>query len=133
MSEARKIPWGILFYFIFCVFGLAVTTACLAGAAQLMAARGCPGSLAAPLATAAVCAGSLCSGLAAAFRRREQGLLTGLLQSMLPVGLLSAAALLNGSADGMLLPMRLLGIVLCGMLGGVLGVACRANKRITRG
>lgn len=130
MSDTRKLPAELLFYLVFGLFGLAVMAACLAGEAQLMAVQGISSGLAAPLATVAVCIGNLCSGWAAAFRRRERGLLTGLLQSAWFIALLSISALLNHAADGPLLPVRILAVALCGCIGGVLGVAFREKRRI---
>ncbi len=62
--------------------GVMVTAGGLAAMAALMTAQGYSGAAAPPLATAAVGAGSLCSGwMAAAFRKKARGLLSGLLQS----------------------------------------------------
>ena len=130
MSEFRKFQTEALFYLISGLLWLVVTAACLAGCAQLMTVQGYSGDLAAPLSTAAICIGSLCSGWAAASRKKERGLLTGLLQSTFPAALLTAAALLNDTATGTLFPLRILGIALCGALGGILGVACRTRRRV---
>ena len=129
MSESRKAPMEFLLFLLFGALGLAVTAGCMAGAAQLMAAQGCSGSVAAPLSTVCVCMGGLCSGWAAAFRRRECGLLIGLLQGILPAGLIGAAALLNHAAEGLILPLRILAVVLCSCMGGALGVALRRRRR----
>ena len=81
MSESRGFPAELLSFLLFGVFGVAVTAAALAGFAQLMAGQGCSGSVVPILATTAVCMGSLLCALAAAFRKKARGLLTGLLQS----------------------------------------------------
>ena len=81
MSESRGFPAELLSFALFGALGVAVTAAALAGFAQLMAGQGCSGSVVPVLATAAVCMGSSLCALAAAFRKKVRGLLTGLLQS----------------------------------------------------
>ena len=130
MSESRKIPAELLFYLIFGILWLIVTAVCLAGCAQLMAVQGYSGSFAVPLSIAAIGIGSLCSGWAAAFRKKERGLLTGLFQSTFPVILLIGTALLNDAAAGSLFPLRILAVALCSAIGGVLGVACRTRRHV---
>ena len=81
MSESRGFPAELLSFLAFGVLGVAVTAAALACFAQLMAGQGCSGSVVPILATTTVCMGSLLCALAAAFRKKARGLLTGLLQS----------------------------------------------------
>ena len=132
MSEPRKFPAEILFYLLFSVLGLALTAACLAGAAQWMVMQGYSGTAAAPLATASVCIGSLLSALAAAFRKRERGLLTGALQSAALAGLLAILAMFAGTAQEPMLLIRLAAVLLCGGIGGLLGVTLRGRRRALR-
>lgn len=81
MSESRGFPAELLSFALFGALGVAVTAAALAGFAHLMVGHGCSGSVVPVLATAAVCMGSSLCALAAAFRKKARGLLTGLFQS----------------------------------------------------
>ena len=130
MSESRKFPMLVLSYVIFAALGLALTAVCLAGAAQWMAAQGRSGAAAVPLATAAVCVGSLLSAFAAAVWKRQHGLLTGLAQSAPLAIALSVAAMLNGTSAEPVLLIRVLAVLLCGSVGGVLGMALRARSAL---
>ena len=98
MSESRGFPAELLSFLAFGVMGVAVTAVALAGFAQLMAGQGCSGSVVPILATTAVCMGSLLCALAAAFRKKERGLLTGLLQSTFLAVPLALSAVWNGTA-----------------------------------
>lgn len=98
MSESRGFPAELLSFLAFGVLGVAVTAAALAGFAQLMAGQGCSGGVVPILATTAVCMGSLLCALAAAFRKKVRGLLTGLLQSTFLAVPLALSAVWNGTA-----------------------------------
>ena len=128
MSEHRNFPAEIFSFVMFGLFGLAATAACLAGAAQWMTVQGQSGAAVVPLATAAVCIGSLISALAAAFWKRQHGLITGLMQGALLAGILSTAAMLNGTSAEPLLLVRVLAALLCGGIGGLAGVALRERR-----
>ena len=104
MSGSEIFLPKLLSFLLYGLLGLAVTAAGLAGAAQLMAAQGYSGGAVLPLATAAVCAGSLLSALAAAFRKKERGLLTGLLQSIFLAAPLALSAERNRSGNHIALP-----------------------------
>ena len=132
MSEPRKFPVEILFHLFFSLLGRALTAACLAGAAQWMVVQGYSGTAAAPLATASVCSGSLFSALAAAFRKREHGLLTGLLQGASLAGLMAVMAMFTGTAQEPMLLVRLAAVLLCGSIGGLLGVTLRGRRHALR-
>ena len=98
MSESRGFPAELLSFLAFGVLGVAVTAVALAGFAQLMAGQGCSGNVVPILATTAVCMGSLLCALAAAFRKKARGLLTGLLQSTFLAVPLALSAAWNGTA-----------------------------------
>ena len=115
MSESRGFPAELLSFLLFGVFGVAVTAAALAGFAQLMAGQGCSGSVVPILATTAVCMGSLLCALAAAFRKKARGLLTGLLQSTFLAVPLALSAVWNGTAAEPAVVCRLLAVLLCGL------------------
>ena len=132
MSGTRRFPAAFIFVPLFGAVGLAVTAACLAGAAQLMETQGFSGTAAAPLATAAVGAGSLLSAFAAAFRQRQRGLLVGLLQGALLAGILAAVAMFSGTAQEPLLLTRMAVMLLCGAVGGFLGAAVRGRRHPLR-
>ena len=125
MSESRGFPAELLSFLLFGVLGVAVTAAALACFAQLMA-----GSVVPILATTAVCMGSLLCALTAAFRKKARGLLTGLLQSTFLAVPLALSAIWNGTAAEPAVVCRLLAVLLCGCIGGLLGVTLR-NRRHT--
>ena len=128
MSESRGFPAELLSFLAFGVLGVAVTAAALAGFAQLMAGQGCSGGVVPILATTAVCMGSLLCALAAAFRKKVRGLLTGLLQSTFLAVPLALSAVWNGTAAEPAVVCRILVVLLCGCIGGLLGAlpGCRA-------
>ncbi len=132
MSESRGFPAELLSFLIFGVLGVAVTAATLAGFAQLMAGRGCSGSIVSTFATTAVCMGSLLCALAAAFRKKARGLLTGLLQSTFLAVPLVLSAVWNGTAAEPVVVCRILAVLLCGCIGGLLGVTLRSRRHALR-
>ena len=129
MSESRGFPAELLSFLLFGVLGVAVTAAALACFAQLMAGQGCSGSVVPILATTAVCMGSL---LTAAFRKKARGLLTGLLQSTFLAVPLALSAIWNGTAAEPAVVCRLLAVLLCGCIGGLLGVTLRSRRHTLR-
>ncbi len=132
MSESRGFPAELLSFVVFGVLGVAVTAAALAGFAQLMAGQSCSGSIVPTLATTAVCAGSLLCALAATFRKKARGLLTGLLQSTFLAVPLVLSAAWNGTAAEPAVVYRVLAMLLCGGAGGLLGVTLRSRKHTLR-
>ena len=128
MSESRSFPAELLSFLVFGVLGVAVTAAALAGFAQLMAVQGCSGSIVSTFATMAVCTGSLLCALAAAFRKKARGLLTGLLQSAFLAVPLALSAVWNGTAADTAVVFRILAVLLCGCIGGLLGVTLRSRR-----
>ncbi len=109
--------------------GVIVSAGCLAAMAALMASRGYSGAAAAPLATAAVGLGSLCSGWVAAFCKQERGLLCGLVQGLLYDALLVVLSMPSGTLTENASLLRLATAILCGSVGGFLGMAGRERKR----
>lgn len=132
MSESRGFPAELLSFLLFGALGVAVTAAALTGFAQLMAGQGCSGSVVPMLATTAVCMGSLLSALAAAFRKKACGLLTGLLQSTFLAAPLVLSAVWNGTASESAVVCRILAVLLCGCIGGLLGVTLRSRRHALR-
>ena len=132
MSESRGFSAELLSFLFFGVMGVAVTAAALAGFAQLMAGQGCPDSVVPILATTAVCMGSLLCALAAAFRKKARGLLTGLLQSTFLAVPLALSAVWNGTATELAVVCRILAVLLCGGIGGLLGVTLRSRRHALR-
>ena len=132
MSESRGFPAELLSFLLFGALGVAVTAAALAGFAQLMAGQGCSGSVVPVLATTAVCMGSSLCALAAAFRKKVRGLLTGLLQSTFLAVPLALSAIWNGTAAEPAVVCRLLAVLLCGCIGGLLGVTLRSRRHTLR-
>ena len=131
MSESRGFPAELLSFLAFGVLGVAVTAAALACFAQLMAGQGCSGGVVPILATA-VCMGSLLCALAATFRKKAHGLLTGLLQSTFLAVPLALSAAWNGTAAEPAVVCRILVVLLCGCIGGLLGVTLRSHRHTLR-
>ena len=132
MSESRGFPAELLSFLVFGVLGVAVTAATLAGFAQLMAGRSCSGSIVSTFATTAVCMGSLLCALAATFRKKARGLLTGLLQSTFLAVPLALSAVWNGAAAEPAVVCRILAVLLCGCIGGLLGVTLCSRRHTLR-
>lgn len=132
MSESRCFPAELLSFALFGALGVAVTAAALAGFAHLMVGHGCSGSVVPVLATAAVCMGSLLCALAAAFRKKVRGLLTGLLQSTFLAVPLALSAVWNGTAAAPAEVCRILAVLLCGCIGGLFGVTLRSRRHALR-
>ena len=132
MSESRGFPAELLSFTLFGALGVAVTVAALAGFAHLMVGQGCSGSVVPVLATAAVCMGSSLCALAAAFRKKVRGLLTGLLQSTFLAVPLALSAVWNGTAAAPAVVCRILAVLLCGCIGGLLGVTLRSRRHTLR-
>lgn len=86
MLEKTHTPAALL---LGALAGVLAATLCILGSAAWMAKQGCSASMAWPLATVSVCVGGFCGSALAAFWKKEQGLLTGLL-----LGGLFAATLL---------------------------------------
>ena len=131
MSESRGFPAELLSFALFGALGVAVTAAALAGFAHLMVGHGCSGSVVPVLATA-VCMGSSLCALAAAFRKKVRGLLTGLLQSTFLAVPLALSAVWNGTAAAPAVVCRILAVLLCGCIGGLLGVTLRSRRHTLR-
>lgn len=132
MSESRGFPAELLSFLLFGALGVAVTAAALAGFAQLMAGQGCSGNVVPILATTAVCMGSLLCALAAAFRKKARGLLTGLLQSTFLAAPLVLSAVWNGTVAESAVVCRILAVLLCGCIGGLFGVTLRSRRHALR-
>ena len=106
-----------------------VTAGWLAAMAALMTAQGYSGAAAPPLATAAVGAGSLCSGWIAAFCKKERGLLCGLVQGLFYAVLLVVLSIPSGTLTEEPPLLRFAVLILCGSIGGLLGMVAREKKR----
>ena len=76
--------------------------------------------------------GSLLCALAAAFRKKAHGLLTGLLQSTFLAVPLALSAAWNSTATEPAVVCRILVVLLCGCIGGLLGVTLRSRRRTLR-
>ena len=99
----------------------------LAGAVGVMVTAGW--LAAPPLATAAVGAGSLCSGWIAAFCKKEHGLLCGLVQGLFYAALLVVLSVPSGTLTEEPPLLRFAVLILCGSIGGLLGMVTREKKR----
>lgn len=128
MYERKFFPGGIMISLFSAFFGVVIMALALFGAAQWMVYQGWSSSMTVPLASSAVCIGSLCSGMCAAFCKKEKGLLNGTVQGLLFAGVLLLAALGNDSSVETLHLIRCAAVVLCGAIGGLLGMNLRDHK-----
>lgn len=126
MLERTHAPAGLL---LGALAGVLVSTLCIMGAAAWMAKQGCSASMAWPLATASVCAGAFCGSALAAFWKKEQGLLTGLLMGALFILALGGLLMVSGSAFDMPVLLRMAAVLFCSSIGGLLGRTLGEKKR----
>lgn len=131
MSEKKFSPAGFRFFFLAGGTAIVVTTVCLAAMSALMVSQKLPGTTAVPLATAAVGGGSFCGGWMAAFCKRERGLLCGFVQGVIYTALLGVLSVPCGTITENASLMRFAIVLLCGSVGGFLGMMSREHKRRT--
>ena len=93
MLEKTHTPAALL---LGALAGVLAATLCILGSAAWMAKQGCSASMAWPLATVSVCVGGFCGSALAAFWKKEQGLLMGLLLGGLFAAALSGLLLMSG-------------------------------------
>ena len=129
MSEKKLFPAELRVLLLAGAVGVMVTAGGLAAMAALMTAQGYSGAAAPPLATAAVGAGSLCSGWIAAFCKKERGLICGLVQGVFYAALLCVLSIPSGAITESGAQMRFAIVILCGSIGGFLGMKSRESKR----
>ena len=125
MSEKNLFPAELRVLLLAGAVGVMVT----AGGLAAMTAQGYSGAAAPPLATAAVGAGSLCSGWIAAFCKKERGLLCGLVQGLFYAALLVVLSVPSGTLTEEPPLLRFAVLILCGSIGGLLGMVTREKKR----
>ncbi|MBQ1538098.1 MAG: TIGR04086 family membrane protein [Ruminococcus sp.] len=81
------------------------------------------------LTSAALCAGSFAGGLTAARRRRQNGLLMGLLCGLFLFGVIFLLSyLFAGAAGGMKGGGKLVMTLICASVGGIIGVNTNGNS-----
>ena len=129
MSEKKLFPAELRVLLLAGTVGVMVTAGWLAAMAALMTAQGYSGAAAPPLATAAVGAGSFCGGWVAAFCKKERGLICGLVQGVFYAALLCVLSIPSGAITESGAQMRFAIVVLCGSIGGFLGMKSRERKR----
>ena len=129
MSEKKFPPAELRFLFWAGGTALVVTAVCLAAMAAWMVAQKCPGTAAEPLAAAAVGVGSFCGGWVAAFYKKERGLICGLVQGVFYAALLCVLSIPSGTITENGAQMRFAIVILCGSIGGFLGMMSRERKR----
>lgn len=121
MLEKTHTPAALL---LGALAGVLAATLCILGSAAWMAKQGCSASMAWPLATVSVCVGGFCGSALAAFWKKEQGLLTGLLLGGLFAAALSGLLLMSGGLFDTPALLRMAAVLLCSCAGGVLGRGC---------
>ena len=125
-SSWEKIVKNIL---ISCGIGLAVSVMLLFLVSALLRFINIPHALIDPAATAALCIGALAAGLVCAKLNREKGLICGLIcAAVLFAVWYLCGALIFGGEIGAAGIFRLVFLLLCGAIGGVLGV--NSKKKI---
>lgn len=126
MLEKTHTPAALL---LGALAGVLAATLCILGSAAWMAKQGCSASVAWPLTTVSVCVGGFCGSALAAFWKKEQGLLTGLLLGGLFAAALSGLLLMSGGLFDTLALLRMAAVLFCSCAGGVLGRALGEKKR----
>ena len=116
MSEKKFPPAELRFLFLAGGTALVVTAVCLAAMAAWMVAQKCPGTAAEPLAAAAFC-------------KKERGLICGLVQGVFYAALLCVLSIPSGTLTESVAQMRFAIVILCGSIGGFLGMKSRERKR----
>ena len=110
MLEKTHTPAALL---LGALAGVLAATLCILGSATWMAKQGCSASMAWPLATVSVCVGGFCGSALAAFWKKEQGLLTGLLLGGLFAAALSGLLLMSGGLFDTPALLRMAAVLLC--------------------
>lgn len=110
------------------VCGFAVVFLAVMGISLLMTKMDMDDKLLSVLTSAALCAGSFAGGLTAARRRRQNGLLMGLLCGLFMFGVIFVLSyLFAGAAGGMKGGSKLIMTLVCASVGGVIGVNTNGN------
>lgn len=122
MSEKKNFASVLRVWLLAGLVGVLASACSLLGFAAWMASHHCSGSAAVPLAAAAVGLGSFCSGWVTAFCKQERGLFCGIAQGLWFAALLFVLALPSGVFTESAAWMRFAAVILCGSLGGFLGV-----------
>lgn len=125
MLEKTHTPAALL---LGALAGVLAATLCILGSAAWMAMQGCSASMAWPLATVSVCVGGFCGSALAAFWKKEQGLLTGLLLGGLFAAALSGLLLMSGGLFDTPALLRMAAVLLCSCAGGCSGPGSRREK-----
>lgn len=111
------------------LFGIAVIFACLMGFAFVLSRINAPALLVSAFSTAALGLGTYCGGYICARKRRRSGMAMGVLcgviifMIVLIIGTLFAKAALGIGAGG-----KLVLAVVCGAVGGVVGVNTKSKR-----
>lgn len=108
--------------------GAAAAAGCLAGFGWMMVRQGMTQEAAGPLATAAVCTGSSLSSFLLSALQKEKGLVWGITEGILFVGVLILLGTLYQSEWQTPQFIRVGFVLTSGILGGILGML-RAGRR----
>lgn len=112
------------------------TVACIAALllfSLIMSSRNIPQGLVSPMATFAISVGGLVGGYVCAKLMRERGLLWGLICGVVLCFVLLLSSLgISDSGFGVSALFKVVFILLCSMLGGVLGVNTRRKRRSSK-
>lgn len=130
MSENKNFVSVLRVWLLAGLVGVLASACSLLGFAAWMASHHCSGFVAVPLAAAAVGLGSFCSGWVTAFCKRECGLFCGIAQGLWFAALLFVLALPSGVFTESAAWMRFAAVILCGSLGGFLGVRSHPKKHL---
>lgn len=126
MSDTKTFP--VMQMVLSFGLGAVATAGCIAGCGWLMVRQGMTQEAAGPLATSAVCLGSFLGGLFLASFQREKGLIWGIAEGLLFVGVLILLGTLYQSEWQTFQFIRAGLVLMAGMLGGTLGMF-RAGRR----
>lgn len=140
MSSNQRVPdqigigRGVKPVIISTVSGVAVCIAMLLLFSLILSTQNIPQAAVSPMATAAVSLGALAAGYVCAKMLREKGLMWGLICGViLSFVVLLASFGLSGSGLGIPALFKVVFILLCSMLGGVMGVNTRHKRKHAKG
>ena len=117
-------------YVLGAVKGLVVTVLCLVVFSAVMTYVSASPAVVTVMSNIALCAGSVAAGYAAAKKRRKNGILTGILTGAIIYGVVYfLGVVVLGRFASMTNFSRLIMIIICGSVGGIIGVNTDITKR----
>lgn len=128
MLTKKTFPHSIFIALAGIFLGVLATAAWMAAFSYWMAEKKMSSTVAEPLALFAICFGAFFSGWLVSTIKKEQGLLNGLFQGCIFVGLLWGGAYWYGVFDHKAVMFRCAVVLLSGICGGISGILLKHSK-----